>query len=553
MAPSRHFTVWRPSLLEHERSIAAAASGVPGVTGVRFAPADSYPHVPRDAASEDTCMKPSDRSLDIVAIGLGQAGGNLAAEFARRGYRAVALNTARTDLSALSAKHAAFAEMQRLYIGIDGYDGAGSNLEYGRDCVMASADRIRQFVAHHTEGADIVMLTAGFGGGTGSAMSELVRVLASVELPTITLATLPGEQESAIAKVNAVRAVSDLVKVPDLTLILVDNARLAEQHAHAALDEYFQRINSIIIEPLDALNRLNRRPGLRPIRSLDGENLRTLLTSSGVLNYAERQCSGLSVDDVTEWVTSALPSSGVMPTGSAMSDVTYLGFVVEASRDLLANTPFTLFNELSERLKSSTSNAVMYLGVYRNDQMASNQATLRLLASSTSLPTAIRAIVHAAQREGGLLSEKLSRSRDDLDLGDIVDFDLLPHRSAAARALGLTRRRRPTPGHPKQRADERRSRPDAAGREMAGSLLPPESVELESMVGTAPSERDTFDQLVAAFLGTESEPIRRGIAARLQSSRDSDRPLARFYANRAIERLVDAGQERALDSVRRPI
>ena len=118
-------------------------------------------------------MKPSDRSLDIAVIGLGQGGGNLAAEFGRRGYRAMALNTARSDLSALASlgttRHPGLGEAQRLYIGIDGYDGAGADLNYGRQCVAESAERIREAVARHTEGADVVLLTAGLGGGTGSA------------------------------------------------------------------------------------------------------------------------------------------------------------------------------------------------------------------------------------------------------------------------------------------------------------------------------------------------------------------------------------------------
>jgi hypothetical protein len=63
------------------------------------------------------------------------------------------------------------------------------------------------------------------------------------------------------------------------------------------------------------------------------------------------------------------------------------------------------------------------------------------------------------------------------------------------------------------------------------------------------SEPETYDRLVDAFLNTDSESIRRRIATRLHSSRNSDHPLARFYANRAIERLVDAGEEAALESV----
>jgi hypothetical protein len=370
-------------------------------------------------------------------------------------------------------------------------------------------------------------------------------------------------------------------------LIFADNARLAELHGNVTLDEYFERINEIIIEPLDAFNQLNQRQGLHPIRSLDGEDLRTLLMSTGVLNYAEGELAGLSVEGVSEWVNNALQNSGVMPAGFAMSDIAYLGLVVEASGDLLANTPFTLFNEISERLKSGTSGAGMYLGVYRNDQMPSHTTTLRLLASTPTLPKGIQGVVNAAQREGSALREKLSRSVASLELGDIADFDLLPQRSTSAPAAGSTSgRRRPARARPRSAAAARAletpaivqsaapqraaeparssarvqapARPSAAAPAPAlvpaRDAAPPPAASLEEHSDVTAesgdrSEPETYDRLVDAFLNTESESIRRRIATRLHSSRNSDHPLARFYANRAIERLVDAGEEEALESV----
>ncbi|MGH7337368.1 MAG: hypothetical protein ACREI7_07315, partial [Myxococcota bacterium] len=65
-------------------------------------------------------MRNADRSLEIVALGLGQAGGRIAAEFARRGYRALALDNARADLGSL-----ALPETQRVYIGVEGSEAAG--------------------------------------------------------------------------------------------------------------------------------------------------------------------------------------------------------------------------------------------------------------------------------------------------------------------------------------------------------------------------------------------------------------------------------------------
>jgi hypothetical protein len=94
----------------------------------------------------EAVVKVAGRALDIVAVGLGQAGGNLAAELSRRGYRAIAFNTAASDLSTLSSRGLSLPEEQRVYIGIDGHDGAGSDASYGRECVRAHASEIRDRV-----------------------------------------------------------------------------------------------------------------------------------------------------------------------------------------------------------------------------------------------------------------------------------------------------------------------------------------------------------------------------------------------------------------------
>ena len=119
----------------------------------------------------------------------------------------MALNTASTDLASLSNSGLSLPEAQRLYIGIDGHDGAGSDLNYGRECITVNAGRIRERVAEHCAGADVVVVAAGLGGGTGSAVSELINTLEDLALPTLVLATLPNDHESGIAKVNAVVAV----------------------------------------------------------------------------------------------------------------------------------------------------------------------------------------------------------------------------------------------------------------------------------------------------------------------------------------------------------
>ncbi len=393
-------------------------------------------------------MKPADRALNIVVVGLGQAGGNLASEFARLGYRSIALNTAHTDLSSLASaeRAASLSSDQRIYIGIDGYDGAGADMNYGRECIRENAERIREVVSRHAEGADVVVITAGLGGGTGSSVSELVTVLGALDLPMIVLATLPNEYESGIAKVNAVRAVSDLVKHENIGWIFADNSRLSTQHGGVSLDKYFEKVNSVIIRPLDELNRLNNRKGIHPIRSLDGEDFRALLLSNGVLNYSEGVLQVLTVDSVIERVREALQQSSMMPHGFSPEEVAYMGIVLEAGEEVLRGTPFSFFEQLNEKLKHETGGAAIYMGVYRLDApVDGGSARLRLIASTQSLPEGIQAMVNDARREGGTLRDKLQRSISSLDLGEIEDFDLFKTTLRTGHGTHASRRR---PGKP---------------------------------------------------------------------------------------------------------
>ena len=370
-------------------------------------------------------MKPEDRALDIAVVGLGQGGGNLAAQFAQLGYRSIALNTALTDLSALDDEGdgKSVTPDHRVYIGIDGYDGAGGDLNYGRECVRENAEKIRKAVADHAAAADLVLITAGLGGGTGSAASELVRTLDSLELPVAVLATLPTESESGMAKVNAMRGAAALVQIEGPSWIFVDNSRLARRHSDVSVDRYFETINAEIVQPLDSLNRVNHGLDVRPIRTLDGEDLRRLLLSGGAINYAGDELVTLDVASVVNKVREGLESSSLMPSGFALEQISTLGVVIQAPEEVLACTPFSFFERLNEKLKDATGGAGVYLGVYRSRARGS-LARLQFICSSRQLPDGILAMVNDARREGSTLRDKLQQALAPLEVGEIEDFDL---------------------------------------------------------------------------------------------------------------------------------
>jgi cell division GTPase FtsZ len=471
----------------------------------------------------------------IATVGLGQAGGNLAAEFARRGYSALALNTAASDLSTLSSAALSLPEEQRLYIGVDGHDGAGSDVSYGRRCITEHAATIRERVAAHATGADIVLITCGLGGGTGSAAVELVKVLEDLSLPLMVLATLPNSHESSIAKVNAVRAVNELVKEHLLGWIFVDNARLAESHSNLSLDRYYAEINKVIAEPLDAFNHLNEREGVTPIRTMDSEDLRTLLLSGGLLNFGARSLQKLTTDTVIEAVRECVQFSAIMPQGYSLETVSYLGLVIEAPSSMLSQTPFSFFEQVSERLKEETGGGASYLGVYRDE--SASQATVRLVCASQSLPEGVREMVSAAKREGAQLRDKLQQTLTGLDLGEIEEYELLrtsPGSIRRPRIPEQTARRSVRPP-----AGERPSLPVPPRASAAAPASPAATAPSTSLPppGGGTADRETYDQMVREYKSSSDDGVKKRVVDRLESDRRSDNSLVRYYAVRAMTKL----------------
>ena len=275
-------------------------------------------------------MRNVHRSLEITALGLAKAGGRIAAEFQRRGYRALALDNAKADLDSLGAGALALPDAQRIYIGVEGSEAAGSDVDYGRECIAAHAEKIRAAVAQHAAGADVVVLAAGLGEGIGSCAPELVALLRDQGIPIVVLSTLPHHYESGITKVNALCAVRDLAQSPPYGWVMIDNEKLSRLHHDVPINAYFETINRAIVEPLDVWNRLNDRASVRAIRALDGENLRTLLLAGGVLNYHSQTLPKLGAAEVLETVRASLADNPIMPGGSELANVAYLGLAIEA-------------------------------------------------------------------------------------------------------------------------------------------------------------------------------------------------------------------------------
>lgn len=366
------------------------------------------------------------RSLDICAIGLGQGGGNLAAEWRRRGYRSLLINTARADLRALS-HHEGLDVPDKLVleIGQGGTEGAGKDPEYGMACVRAHADEIRSTVEKHLRGADAFLLCAGLGGGTGSALPELVRVLAPLDVPFITLTTLPSSAESGIAKVNAVKTANALVSAELAGRMFIDNDRLVESFPDLDVVSYFPAVNARVLASLDELNRLNRRGDLWSIRTFDGEDLRKVLLSGGILQSHVAKLSSdsaLDVEYLVDVVSSCVDGGDHLARGLDISKTAYLALVVVGPEKALRSTAMQVFDDAVRELKQRTGGGAVYEGLY----VAPDDAPLKayVLSASFSLPDRVGQLLEDARAEGSELARKIQQEIAPLALDELEGLSL---------------------------------------------------------------------------------------------------------------------------------
>ncbi len=429
-------------------------------------------------------------ALDLCAIGLGQGGGNLAAEWHRRGYRTLLFNTARADFQALS--HHEGLEMEerlRIHIGLGGTDGAGKDPHYGAQCLKAHEDEVRAAVEAHLAGADAILVCSGLGGGTGSAAHELIRILEPLEFPVISVASLPADAESGITKVNAVKTANALVQAPLHGRMFIDNERLVEAFPDVDILSYYPHVNARVLGPLDRINRLNNDPALWSVRSFDGEDLRKVLLSGGVLQThiaRLKEDEPLSPGVLVDVVEACVAGGHHLAPGLTLAECAYLSIVVVGPERVLKQTPIQVFDDTIAELKAETGGGAVYEGIYAGGDDV--PLSVYVLGASLALPPRVQQLLGAAHDEGGALMRKISEEIPELEVSPLEGLDLF---------RAPTRRR--TSGSPKVRAP--------APRPLGQQLLDdPVFGQVKKGPGKAGSSQEQTEMLPDARKPPPSEP-----------------------------------------------
>jgi len=214
------------------------------------------------------------QAAKIKVIGLGGGGGNAVSRMMAADFTGVEFIVANTDVQALRASPAP-VKIQlgaQLTKGL----GAGSNPEIGRDSALEDPETITKLL----EGADMVFITAGLGGGTGTGAAPVVASLAKdLGILTVAVVTKPFTFEGRKRLLQADAGMDALRGVVD-TLITIPNQRLlAVVDRGTPLLEAFKVADTVLQQAVQGISDLILVPGLV---NLDFADVRTIMSGMGM-------------------------------------------------------------------------------------------------------------------------------------------------------------------------------------------------------------------------------------------------------------------------------
>ena len=209
----------------------------------------------------------------LLVVGVGGAGGNALNEMIDNGLQGVefiAVNTDAQDLKSSKAKG-------RIQIGLNLTKGLGAGAKH--DIGQAAADESLNEIVNTLQGANMVFITAGMGGGTGTGAAHVIaRAAKELNILTVGVVTLPFLYEGPSRMRRAQQGLEELRKHVD-TIIVIPNQNLFKiANEQTTFKESFNLSNNVLMHGVQSVTDLMVRPG---IINLDFADVETVMASMG--------------------------------------------------------------------------------------------------------------------------------------------------------------------------------------------------------------------------------------------------------------------------------
>ena len=256
-----------------------------------------------------------ERKARIVVVGCGGAGNNTITrmmEVGIYGAELIAINTDAQDLLYTTA-HRKVLIGRKTTRGL----GAGGDPKIGEEAAKENEEEIKQLL----EGADLVFITCGLGGGTGTGSSPIIAEIAKrLGALTIGVVTFPFTMEGARRIQNAMYGLERLRKIAD-TVIVIPNDKLLEIAPSLPITLAFKVADEILVRAVKGITELITKPGLI---NLDFADIRAVMKNGGlaVIGMGESDSENRAVEAVEKAIKNPLLSVDISGAKGALINIT---------------------------------------------------------------------------------------------------------------------------------------------------------------------------------------------------------------------------------------
>jgi len=308
--------------------------------------------------------KDAERAAQIKVIGIGGAGGNAINRMIETGMQGVSFLSINTDRQVLSLNKSE----NKLQIGekVTGGRGAGGNPEIGQRAAEENLDDIVQFM----NGADMVFITCGMGGGTGTGAAPIVAKAArELSILTVGVVTKPFGFEGKRRSDHAELGIKYLKKYVDSLVVVPNDKLLAVSDKNTPLLDAFKMADEVLRQGVQGIADLITIPG---IINLDFADVKTVMSDRGIAHMGVGRGSG--DDRVANAVKTAIDSP-------------LLETSINGAKAILLNVMggydigMMEVNEVADQIKQSADKDVtLIFGATINEQMQ-NEIVVTVIAT----------------------------------------------------------------------------------------------------------------------------------------------------------------------------
>jgi len=212
----------------------------------------------------------------IKAIGVGGGGGNMINHMIQEGINTIDLIVANTDAQALDSSLAPY----KMQLGLNATRGLGAGMvpEKGREAALESFEDIKAML----EGADIVFISAGLGGGTGTGAAPIIAQAAKeVGALTVSIVTSPFKFEGRKRTKLAKEGLEELKRESDSIIVVPNERLLSIVDKNLGIKESFKMVDDILAQAVGGISKVILSHGENDI-NLDFADVKTVMSHRGL-------------------------------------------------------------------------------------------------------------------------------------------------------------------------------------------------------------------------------------------------------------------------------